>query len=109
MKQVRQNDILIFHVFKPINGIVGVAKVISEVFEDNRDIWGRDRYPLRIRIELIPDLCGHNCSAVPISSLFGEPYGDGITVEPYLKGVWLVKITEGQYRKLRARLESHNP
>lgn len=28
-----------------------VGRVISEVFEDNTDIWRKDRYPFRVRID----------------------------------------------------------
>lgn len=37
-------------------GIVAVCRVVSEVYEDNKDIWGKDRYPLRVRIEFVPNM-----------------------------------------------------
>jgi predicted RNA-binding protein len=41
-RQVRPGDLLVFHVLKPLNGIVSICKVTSEIFEDNQDIWGKN-------------------------------------------------------------------
>jgi hypothetical protein len=105
IRQVKPNDLLIFHVLKPVNGIVCVGRVVSEVFEDNEDIWGKDRYPLRVRMEFIPALCRDRSNPIPISSLFGSPSTNEITVEPYLKGVWITKVSKRQYSKLKMILK----
>lgn len=43
--QVRPGDLLVFHVLKPINGIVAIGEVTSQMFEDYQDVWGKNRYP----------------------------------------------------------------
>jgi len=34
-----KGDLLVFHVLKPVNGVVAVGKVISQIFEDYENIW----------------------------------------------------------------------
>jgi predicted RNA-binding protein len=54
IRDVKVGDVFYFHVFKkPVNGVVGKARVVSELFEDNQNIWGKDLYPFRVRIEFI--------------------------------------------------------
>ena len=53
--EVKIGDFLVFYVFKPVNGIVAIYKVVSDPFEDHEEIWGRERYPYRVRLEPIHD------------------------------------------------------
>ena len=99
---VQSGDLLVFHVLKPINGIVTICKAKSEVFEDHRDIWGKERYPFRVRIEFIPDFTRNESKPIPLSFLFGKVNNkEGVKVEPYLRNVWITKISNEQYKKLR--------
>jgi len=47
VSKVRPYDLIIFHVLKPVNGIIEICKVASEVYENHSDIWGKNRYPLQ--------------------------------------------------------------
>jgi hypothetical protein len=89
MSHVRLGDLLIFHVLKPANGIVAVCRVASEVYEDYQDIWGKDRYPLRARIDFIPKLQRDENNPIPLSSFFGNTTNKEVKVEPYLRNIWI--------------------
>lgn len=100
--RVRPDDLLIFHVLKPINGIVAICRVKSEVFENHRDIWGKGRYPFRVKIEFISNLTRNESKPIPLSFFFGEINDkEGIKVEPYLRNVWITKISNEQYKRLQ--------
>jgi len=105
MSQVRTGDLLIFHVFKPLNGIVAACKVTSEVYEDNQNIWGKARYPLRVRIEFVPNFLRDESNPIPLSSFFGNPSNKEVKVEPYLKNIWITKVTQEQYQILKDLFE----
>ena len=110
VNEIRPNDSIVFHVLKPVNGIIAICKVTSEVYEDQSNIWGINRYPLRVKIEFIPNLTRDESTTIPISALFYEAKGsDEIKIEPYLKNIWLVKITHEQYKRLKAlfKINSH--
>ncbi|MEM3765830.1 MAG: EVE domain-containing protein [Candidatus Bathyarchaeia archaeon] len=101
MNQLQPGDLLLFHVLKPINGIVAVCKIESQVFEDYTDIWGKDRYPLRVKIKFIQDLTADGKKPVPLSLLFREMKTPGeMVIEPYLKNVWITKISKRQFYKV---------
>jgi len=99
---VKPGDLLVFHVFRPVNGIVSVYRVASEVFENYEDIWGKDRYPFRVCVEPIPHMLRDEDKPIPLSAIFGK--GDKqseIEIEPYLKNIWITKISERQYKNLQ--------
>jgi len=101
-RNVQPGDLLVFHVLKPVNGIVSVCKVISDVFENHEDIWGKGRYPFRVRIEFIPNLIRNEKNPIPIGSIFGQSGSEGaIKIEPFLKNVWITKMSQEQYEKLQ--------
>jgi len=101
-RQVQLGDLIVFHVLKPINGIVSVARVVSDVFENHHDIWGKNRYPLRVRIEFVPNLVRDEKKAIPISSIFGKIKNQNeIKIEPYLRYVWITKISQELYENLQ--------
>lgn len=100
--QVRLGDILVFYVLKPVNGIVALGKVKSEVFESHRDVWGKERYPFRVKIEFIPQFILSENESIPIGSFLGRIDNEkGITIEPYLKDVWITRISYKQYQTLK--------
>lgn len=103
---VRVGDLLVFHVLKPINGIVSICQVTSEVFEDSEEIWGKNRYPFRVRIESLPNLVINDNNPIPISSLFQQKSNE-IEIEPYLKNVWITKISKKQYHRLKELFLKH--
>lgn len=109
MRQVKSDDLLVFHVFTPINGITAVCKVTSQVYEDFKDIWGKDRYPLRVRIEFLPNFQRDENNPIPISSIFGKPSKKEVRVEPYLKNIWITKVTQEQYQILKDLFEKTTP
>lgn len=100
LRQVRPGDLIVFPVFKAINGIIAVYRVTSEVYEGHQDIWGKDRYPLRVRIDLIPNLQRDKSNPLPLSSFFGEPFDKEVKVEPFLKNIWITKVSREQYQIL---------
>jgi hypothetical protein len=101
MNQLQLGDLLIFHVLKPINGIVALGEVESTVFEDYKNIWGKNRYPLRVKIKFIQAFPANEKNPIPLSLLLGEvEKQEGLVIEPYLKNIWLTKISENQYSRL---------
>jgi len=99
--RIRPGDLLVFHVFKPINGILSICKVTSDIFEDHQDIWGKNRYPFRVKIELIPKFMRDKNQPIPISLLFYKSKSsDEVKIEPYLRNVWITEITQKQYKRL---------
>ena len=101
MSKVKPNDLLIFHVLRPVNGIVAVCRVVSQVYEDNESIWGKDRYPLRVRIEVVPDLQRDGRNPIPLSILFGTNSGGEVSVEPFLKNVWITAVSLEQFESVK--------
>ena len=98
---IRRGDLLVFHVLKPINGIVAACRVKSDVFESHQNIWGKDRYPFRVKIEFISNLTRNESKPIPLSFLFGKiDDEEGVTVEPYLRNIWITKISNERYKKL---------
>lgn len=106
--QVKPDDLLIFHVFKPVNGIVAVGRVVSDVYEDHTDIWGRDRYPLRVRIEIVPGLQRDEIKPIPLSTLVSNYSDSELLIEPYLKDVWLAAISTKQYENIKKAFARDN-
>ena len=100
MQQLRIGDILYFHAFRPVNGIVGKARVSSELFKDNRDIWGKDLYRYRVKIEVLDDLLAKKRQPFQLSTFFDKVIDQEITVEPYLRNVSIVKISDDQSKLL---------
>ena len=100
VNEIKPGDIIVFHVLKPVNGIVAMGTVTSNVFEDYSDIWGTNRYPLRIKIEISDSHTRDEHNPVPISALMGSTEKPEVEIEPYLRNVWIVKITEKQYKNL---------
>lgn len=100
--RVRPGDPLVFNALKPINGVVAICKVVSNVFEDHNDSWGKDHYPFRVRIDFVPGPITKEDKPIPLSSLFGKiDVQEGIRIEPYLKNVWITRIYDSQYQRLK--------
>jgi len=58
---------------------------------------------LRVKVEFIPNFIRDENTPIPISLLFYKAKGsDEIKIEPYLKNVWITKITQKQYERLEA-------
>ena len=102
-KQIQIHDLIIFHILRPINGIVAVCEVVSGVYENHHDIWGKNRYPLRLKVEFIPDLIRHEKEPIHLSQLFYDTKSsDDIIIEPYMQGIYITRITPEQFEKLKA-------
>jgi len=102
LNEVNIGDLLVFYVFKPVNGIVAIYRIVSNPYKGNEDIWGRSRYPYRVRIEPIPDFMKKERKPIPLCLLFGTFNNKrGIVVEPYLRGVLLAKIHDRQFQRLK--------
>ena len=97
--QVRPGDLLCFYVLRPINRIVAIGKVTSQMFEDHQDIWGKTRYPLRVKIEIEREYLKKNNESLSLSALI-KAKNPEIEIEPFLKNVWITKITKRQYARL---------
>jgi len=93
MKQVKIGDILVICIISPKKGIIAVCKTISEVYVDNTDLWGKDRYPLRINLEIVYQFE----NILPFGLVYGGSLNKNITVEPFLKNIWITKMSEKQY------------
>ena len=105
--QVRSGDLLVFHVLRPTNGIVAIGKVISQMFEDNQNIWGKNRYPLRVKIKIIQEYLAGDNEPIPLSALMGAQNSE-MKIEPYLRNVWITKITKKQYQNLQNHYSTHS-
>jgi len=93
---------LVFYVFKPVNGIVAIYRVISNPYEGNEDIWGVGQYPYRVQIEPIPDFIRERKNPIPLCLLFGIfNEKEGIFAEPYLRGVSLAEMNKNEFRRLK--------
>jgi hypothetical protein len=74
----------------------------ADLIEDHKDVWGKNRYPFRVKIEFIPSLITTEDKPIPLSSLFGKVDINGdIRIEPYLKNVCITRISKKQYQRLR--------
>lgn len=99
--QVEPGDLLVFYVFKPARGIVAICKVVSEIFEAYDDIWGKDRYPFRVKLKFIPGFSVDENRSIPLSSLYGTiDLVRGIEVEPYLRQVSITRLSEEAFHML---------
>ena len=99
MKQIKPDDLVIFHVVKPVNGIVAIGKVVSEVYRDGSDIYEGKNYPLRIKIDFDSTLKIREHNPIPLNTIFGN-ISEEFSIEPYLNIV-LAPITKGQYENIR--------
>lgn len=99
ISQVALCDHLVFYLLGPVKGIVAVYDVVSTVYEDHSDIWGKERYPLRLRIEPVCRL-EKGKSPIPLSYVFGGNSQTNLVIEPFFKGVWIVRMEKGPYSKL---------
>ena len=99
---VKPGDILAFYVLGSIRGIVALGRINSKVFESHQDMWGKGRYPFRVKIEIMPEFAKNENDPIPLAAFFGKiDSKKGITIEPYLKNVWITNIPQEQYRRLK--------
>lgn len=107
MQELKIGDILYFHIFRPVNGIVGKAKVSSELFEDNQDLWGKDLYRFRVKVEVLDDLLLRKMQPFKLSYFFDNiVINKEITVEPYLRNVTMIKTSDDQSKVLSKYFDS---
>ena len=98
--KVQIGDLLVIHVLRPINGIVAICRIVSEIFESDEDLWGQNRYPLRVRLEIISKYLRTEANSIPLSSLFGKIGNPEIEIHPYMGHTFITKITVDQYERL---------
>jgi len=109
ISEVNPGDILAFYLLKPGGGIVALCNVTSEVFESHSDVWGSDQYPLRVKLEFLPDFSMLERDPIPLALLFGDTDNTSeVVVEPYLRNVWLAGISKEQYKKLKNLFRSRS-
>jgi hypothetical protein len=78
-------------------GIVAVCRVVPEVYKNNKNNWGKDRYPLRVSIEFVPNMQRDESNPIPLCSLFRSHSRSEVSVKPYLKTVRVTDVTSEQY------------
>ena len=101
VSKIKPDELIIFHVLKPTSGIIAICRVASKVYESHSNLWGKNRYPLRVKIDFIPGFLRDKNTTIPISLLFHKAKdSDEIRIEPYLRNIWITKITEEQYKRL---------
>lgn len=105
MADVKIGDLLIIYLIRPANTIVAIYSIVSELHVENRDIWGRDRYPLRFNLEIFRDLVKEGYDPLPLSCIYGGNSRSNLSIEPFFKNIWLTKIGENQYQNLLTYLE----
>ena len=102
MNEVKPGDLIAFYVMKSMNGIVAIYRVVSHPFEGHEDLWGGNRYPYRVHIEAIAEFMKDERNPVPLHAVFGRLNEKlGIIIEPYLRGVSLVKLNDKQSQRLK--------
>lgn len=101
MAKIRPNDLLIFHVLRPVNGIVAVGRVTSEVYKDNSNVWGKNRYPIRVRIEFLSDQLRSTNNPIPLDALYGNDPHSEFAISPLLKNIWLAPVSVKQYENIK--------
>jgi len=107
-QRVRIGDFIIFYVLKSASGIVALGKIVSNAFEDHADLWGKNKYPFRFRVEIIFDCSEFGGKAVPLSVVYGKTSSPNVSIEPFFHNVWITKISDQQYEKLKRYLLSIN-
>lgn len=103
MNELSEGDILVFCVLKPRRAIVSLYTVKSNVYLGKNDLWGKNRYPVRVKIKALKKFK----KPVPIVSIFGGNINENITVEPLLIDVYIQKIVEPQKSKVLNLLKNH--
>lgn len=98
LEQLNIGDYMVFHVYR--GGMVAICKVTSGTYKDNEDIWGKDLYPFRVKIEIIHDLLAEKKNPIPISCILGSNLSEEFTIEPYLRNVRIAKIGQNQFDRL---------
>jgi predicted RNA-binding protein len=98
-------DLLVIYVYPPVRRILGICKVASYTYEDNKPFWGRvtgfAKYPCRIRVEIISDFSLKNHEIVPLFKILGvENTEGGYSVEPYLHRTLFIRLSNQQERTL---------
>ena len=81
--RVKEKDLLVFHLLsKKRKGICGIGEVVSNPYEDNRNLWGRNRYPVRLQVVIIRNFAKERRELIPLSFLYDQNKNNGIIVEP---------------------------
>jgi len=96
---IEHGDIVLIHVLRPTNRIVGVYKVGS-VLKGTRGIWDEKVYPFGIELEPAEDFKG-GIEPIPLSSLIGAPNED-TEISPFLKGVPIFQVSNTVLEKLKS-------
>jgi len=59
-----------------------------------------------VRINLSPNFQKDENDPIPLSSIFGKNLSDKeVKVEPYLKNIWITKVSRDQYQILKNLFE----
>jgi hypothetical protein len=77
-----------------------MGRVVSEIYVDNSDIWGKDRYPIRVRIKIDSDKIRTKRNAIPLDTLYGTNPNSEFTISPFLKNTWIAPISIKQHENL---------
>jgi predicted RNA-binding protein with PUA-like domain len=109
-REMQIGDLVIFHVLRPAKGIIAVCKVASEVYENHySNIWGKNKYPLRLKVEFVPDMMIDENEPIPLGRLFYDAESKKeLVVEPFMKGVCITQITSEQFERLKSYFKQKN-
>ena len=110
LHEVKIGDLLVFYLFQPVDGIVAVCRVTSNSFRGRRDLWGENRYPYRVSVELIPELTLDEQQTIPLCQVLGrENTEEGIRIQPYLRGITLAELHIQQLERLVDLIDERAP
>lgn len=98
MNKVKLGDILVICLIGSKKGIKAICQTTSEVFFDNSNVWGKNRYPLRLNIKVLKEF-----PVIPINEFYGGSISENLVVEPFLKGVWITKMDKLQFEKIKKK------
>lgn len=98
LDQTYENDEIIFYIYAPINGIIGITKIISRPYVDYTSLWSKvgliDKYSYRVKLEILNQNILDKREVIPLYEVFGyEDIKKEYTIEPYLNNIILTKIS----------------
>jgi len=104
--EVGKGDFLAIYLLRPVDGFIAICEVISDPYEGHDNVWGKGRYPHRVKIKTLSKFLRSTKNAIPLSSCLGHNVvEEGLTIEPYLHRVALAKISHRSFQCLKHQFE----
>lgn len=113
LDEVKENDFIAFYIYPPINGIIGISKVISKPFIDNSILWSKsglsDKYSYRVKIIILNKYMLKRSKVIPLYEIIGYKNNKkNFIIEPYLRNIMLLKLSKNDSDILFNSFENKN-